>query len=470
MEASTVPVAGRNPVVRLFLAGRLAARPAFLRMLALSGDPGARLLGVPPERAYAEYERIRARGPLVPSRLGVLICTSYALCEEILRDPRFGVRDLDDLPAAQDPLDAVVAGPTDLSLLSLDEPDHSRLRRVAAPAFRPRVIRGRAAQVEEIAERLLADVARDGSPAPFDLVTRFALPFPVAVIDDLLGVPAEDAAHFARYGRAVATSLDGLTSVGHAAEVHDATVQLTRIFERLAAQRRASPGEDVVSRLVVAEGGGEVTAVELLALCRLLLLAGFETTVNLVGNAVHALLGRPGAWEELVADPRTAPAVVEETLRHDPPVQMTIRVAKEDVLLAGELLPAGTAVIPVLAAAGRDPLVHRDPDRFDPARFRAPPPDAAPGAGAQHPGHLAFSAGPHHCLGAPLARLEAEVALTALARHFPNLQPAGQPRRRRGTTLRGFTHLPVRGGEAPRTVNLTALELDVPARHDEPFR
>jgi hypothetical protein len=366
------------------------------------------------------YRDLRARGDVLPTRLGNWLTTSHAAADAVLRDRRFGVREAGVEYGPQ---------PLDLSFLERDPPDHTRLRRLAAPAFTPRRIADRRARVEQVTaglvDALVADARRGGA---VDLVAGLAAPLPIAVITDLLGIPDADAATFARYGTTIGSALDGVRSLRHARELMTAQAALTRILDDLVARRRADPQDDLVGRLVAAEGD-TLTAEELLTMCRLLLVAGFETTVNLVGNAVRALLAEPEQWQALRADPGLAGAAVEETLRHDPPVQRTGRVAHEPLDLAGRPVRRGQWVIALIGAAGRDPLAHRDPDRFDLRR-------------SQRTEHLAFSAGIHYCVGAPLARLEAEVALATLAERA-DLRPAGRVTYRAGTTIRGLARLPV---------------------------
>jgi len=425
-QVAVDPLAGTAGRART--AVRLYGAQAVVRFLRLTGDPVAHLVSAGPgDDAYAIQERIRARGPVVRSRLGVHAVTSRELCEHVLRHPDFGVRDDRGATAGADGITEVAAAPLAGSLLDLDPPDHTRIRRIAAPAFRPRAMREYADRVEAIVHRLLDPLEGRGR---FDLMTDFASPFPVTVISGLLGVADVDTARFARMGTVVGQSLDGVSSLRHADDLRAASAELAELFVGLAQDRRAAPSEDVVGLLARAETEGRLSRAELISSCGLLLLAGFETTVNLIGNGVAALMADRSLWERLVADPGLAPRVVEETLRQDPPVQLTARIAQAGVELGGRRLPAGSTVLPLLAAANRDPAVFRDPARFDLDR-------------EGEPEHLAFSSGIHYCLGAPLARMEGEIAFRALATRFPDLRPAGRPRRRRGVTLRGFAGYPV---------------------------
>ncbi len=404
-----------------------AARSA-LWVLARSGDPLAQVLE--PDRdtdAPALYERMRARGPVHRSRTGSLIVTSHALCSAVLRDPRFRVRDSAGRPAEFDPLSPDVGSALTGSFLEQDPPDHTRLRRLVAPAFRPRLVRGYRERITATAHELLETAARRGT---FDLVADLAAPLPIRVITDLLGVPDVDVERFARYGAVVGSALGGIWSARQAAELRAATGDLEALFVRLHRERAGAPGDDVLSLLGAAHGAGQLDLTELVAACGLLLIAGFETTVNLIGNAVVALHDHPEQWALLRAEPDRAVAAVEETLRYDPPVQLTVRVPHEEVELGGVRVGADQRVVLVLAAAGRDPQVHPDPLRFDITR-------------EQTVEHLAFGSGIHYCLGAPLARLEGEIALRVLAERLPELRVTGPLRHRPGGAIRGYRAVPL---------------------------
>jgi P450-derived glycosyltransferase activator len=365
---------------------------------------------------YPLYERLRAHGPLVRSRVGPWVTTNHRVCNAVLRDRRFGVAP-----------DGAEAG--GLSFLEMNPPDHTRLRRLVAPAFSPRKMAGYTALIEKTVHRLLDELPPDGR---FDLVPAFAAPLPITVISDLLGVPTDRAAQFARWGATIGTALDGVKGVRHLRALLQANAGLERLFEQLFEQRRREPAEDVISSVVAAEGDA-IAPAEMVPICVLLFIAGFETTVNLVSNAVLALLAHPEQWAALRADPALAAGAVEEVLRYDPPVQRTGRVALGDVELDGVTVRRGEYVVTLTAAANRDPDAYPDPARFDITR-------AAPVE------HLAFSSGIHYCLGAPLARIEAAVALAALAERLPGLRVTGRVVRRNASTIRGPLHLPVVAG------------------------
>ncbi|WP_328470310.1 cytochrome P450 [Actinoplanes sp. NBC_00393] len=405
-----------------FAAALYARRLGFTYHGYVRRDPMARLQLKPGrEDPYLIYERIRAGGDLVPTRLGNYVTASHPVCNAVLRDRRFGVR------AAELTGRAAPDQQVDMSFLDKDPPDHTRLRRLAQPAFSPRQMTGYAARIEQrVGELLGAAAAKDD----FDLVSEFAAPLPITVITDLLGVPDADAERFARHGATIGSALDGIRSLRHGARLKAASDELDDVFAKLFVLRRAQPTDDLVSRILAAEGD-KIQSHELLPMCRLLLVAGFETTVNLIGNAVNALLDHPDQWEALCADPAgLAGPAIEETLRWDPPVQRTARCATEEVELAGRTVRRGQFVVTLLAAANRDPAVYPQPGRFD--IHRTPSVD-----------HLAFSSGIHYCVGAPLARLEAAIALRLLAERMPGLRRAGAVRRRNAGIIRGPIHFPV---------------------------
>ena len=408
-------VTGRAAVQAAGLEWQLQrARARRLARVYLWRDPTARL-GLPATRVdpYPVYRQLRQLGTLVRGRGGQWVTASHPVSEQLVRDRRLGVRE------------EVEPAPSGLSFLELNPPDHTRLRRLAAPAFAPARIRGYRARIEATVHRLLDRLEASGGG---DLISGFAAPLPIAVITDLLGVPDADAGRFAHYGAVLGGGLDGVRSLRHARELEACNDALAHLFEELLALRRREPADDVISAIVSVEGE-QVRPDEMVPLCALLLIAGFETTVNLVGNGVMALLSHPEQWRALCDEPGLAAKAVEETLRWDAPVQSTGRVALEPVEIDGRRLDKGTWVNVLLGGANRDPAVFARPDRFDISRGSAE--------------HLAFSGGIHHCLGRPLARLEGAVAFEALAARLPGLYLAGPGRRRDTFVLRGWEELPV---------------------------
>jgi P450-derived glycosyltransferase activator len=371
------------------------------------------------DNPYPLYERLRERGPLIRSRVGPWVTTSHRVCNRVLRDRQFGAAlDGEEAPSADG-----------LSFLNMNPPDHTRLRRLAAPAFSPKRMTGYTALIEKTVQQLLDELPRRGE---FDLVSDFAAPLPIAVISDLLGVPTTHADRFAAWGATIGTALDGVKGVRHLRALLKANAGLEQLFRDLFEQRRRQPAEDVVSTLIAAEGE-QISPEEMVPICVLLFIAGFETTVNLISNGVMALLAHPEQWSALHADPTLAGAAVEEVLRYDAPVQRTGRVVLTDTELDGIPVRRGETVIVLTGAANRDPSVYTDPARFDITREPAAE-------------HLAFSSGIHYCLGAPLARIEGAMALGALAERLPDLRQAGRVVRRNAGTIRGPLRLPVAVG------------------------
>lgn len=292
------------------------------------------------------------------------------------------------------------------SFLSLDPPDHTRLRRLVSKAFTPRTIARLEPRIRAITDELLTAA---GAAGHLEVVSQLAYPLPVRIISELLGVPISDHPRFAGWSARLAHSLQPGFGVAPEeaqarAEAADAaSEEFAAYFRELIAMRRAQPEADLLSAMIAAEDAGDqLTEDELIATCVLLLVAGHETTVGLISNALLALLRHPDQFALLRERPDLASAAVEETLRYDAPVQLTGRVARGGLQVGTVQAPDGALVMLLLAAAGRDPEVYAEPDRFDIQR------------GASN--HLAFAAGPHFCLGAPLARLEATIAVGQIAR------------------------------------------------------
>jgi cytochrome P450 len=403
-----------------FLAGMYRERARIYYSAHVRGDLFSRLvLPNGQHDPYQIYEEMRAQGAVLPTRLGNYTTTSHRLCNEVLRSRKFGPSPDDDSE------DLAHQAGLDLSLLELNPPDHTRIRRLAAPAFTPRRMARYADLVDQAIQQQLDQCERDRE---FDLMASFASPLPIAVMTHLLGLPNEPE-KFRWLGSTIAQALDGIWSLGQARTLAAADAQLRATFSELLERRVLEPGDDLVSALV-AEQGRAITTTELAALVRLLLIAGFETTVNAIGSGMRWLMADREQWELLVADPGRAPAVAEEVLRFDPPVQQTARVAHQPVQVGDVVVARNQWVITLLAAANRDPEVYPEPNRFD--ITRESPVE-----------HLAFSGGIHYCLGSPLARLELSQAIRALAERFPSIRQAGPITMRPGTTLRGPLRFPV---------------------------
>ncbi|WP_405059673.1 cytochrome P450 [Kribbella sp. NBC_01505] len=357
------------------------------------------------------------------------LSTDYAVCNAILRDHRrFGVRPAGD----PGPTSPDTSGNTfDLGFLEREPPDHTRLRQLAAPAFRPKMMAGYAERIAEFTRDLITGIERKAADGrPFDLIADFAAPLPIGVITTLMGIPDADVHRLSEHGTVVGSALSGIDSPEEAAALATANAELHELFSELIALKRAHPADDVISYLVAATPDG-ITPYELQTTARLLLIAGFETTVNLIGNGIATLLDHPDQWELLRTEPERAPAVVEEVLRFAPPVQNTSRFVHEAVSIGGAEVPAGSWIMLILAAANRDPGVFSDPAVFDITRPRQAE-------------HLSFASGIHYCLGAPLARLEAQIAFTELATRLPKLQRSEDaPTWRKSRVIRGYSTLPL---------------------------
>ncbi|WP_172800504.1 cytochrome P450 [Mycobacterium sp. IS-1496] len=382
---------------------------------------------------YPLYADLRAAGPLVLPSANLVVFSSFADCDEVLRHPASASDRLKSTVAQREIAAGAVARPFGApGFLFLDPPDHTRLRRLVSSAFVPRVVKALEPEIVSLVDALLDAVAAKGE---FDVVADLAYPLPVAVICRLLGVPLEDEPQFSRASALLAQSLDPFVTVaGQAAQGFEQRLEagqwLRGYLRELIGKRRVEPRDDLISGLIAAEeAGDQLTEDEIVATCNLLLVAGHETTVNLIANAILAMLRHPDQWGALAADPQRVSAVAEETLRYDPPVQLVGRIAAEDMTVNGVTVPKGDCMLLLLAAAHRDPDAFERADAFDPDRA--------------HLRHLGFGKGPHFCLGAPLARLEAAVALSAVTARFPDARLAADPVYKPNLTLRGMDTLPV---------------------------
>jgi cytochrome P450 len=321
------------------------------------------------------------------------------------------------------------------SMLVVDPPEHTRYRRLVSKAFTARRVGRMGDRVEAVAIRLLDELAAHGSGS-FDLVDRYAARLPVAVIADLLGVPERDHQQLLEWGNLAAVTLDPGLSWRQFRASEAALREMHHWFAGHVARLRREPGDDLLSQVSLVTGPDALTETELHQVGLLVLGAGFETTVNLIGNAVAQLDAHPEQLALLRADPDGWANAVDEVLRIDSPVQLTMRAALRDTVVGadrpagGVPVSKGEAVLVYLGGANRDPAVFSEPATFDVTRTNA-----------DH--HLSFSAGVHYCLGASLARLEATVGLRLLYQRFPDLRVAGAPVRRETRVLRGYAALPV---------------------------
>jgi len=382
---------------------------------------------------YPVYTQFRDRGPLQLPEANLTVFSTYRDCEEVLRHPS-SASDRLKSTIAQRRIAAGVAprplGPP--GFLLLDPPDHTRLRKLVSKAFVPKVVNALQPDITALVGGLLDRIAEQGR---FDVISDLAYPLPVAVICRLLGVPLEDEPKFSHASALLAQSLDPF--VAFTGELPDGIEERMRAgrwlrdyLRGLIEQRRSHPGDDLMSALIaVEESGDQLAEEEIVASCNLLLIAGHETTVNLIANAILAMLRHLRQWAALGADAGRASAVVEETLRYDPPVQMVGRIAADDMTIGDTHVVKGDIMMLLLAAGQRDPAEFQRPETFDPDRGTLR--------------HLAFGRGPHFCLGAPLARLEASVALPAVTARFPSARLDGEPVYKPNVTLRGLSTLAV---------------------------
>ena len=379
---------------------------------------------------YPTYHRLRAEDPVHYSPLGFWVLTRYEDVAAVLRDARFIKEPLAALVAAR--FGSEVPRGVGLSMLDRDPPDHTRLRSLVSKAFTPRVVEGLRPRIQEIVDGLIARAEAAGS---MDLIEEFAYPIPVNVICEMMGVPVQDHERFKGWSLDIARGLDSIwlppdseIPRRSAAARH----AISDYFRELIAQRRASPRGDLLSALIAAEEAGDkLNEEELLATCILILIAGHETTVNLIGNGVLALLRNPEELRRLRATPGLITTAVEELLRYDGPVQRTARVASDDATIGGHTIRKGEMVMPFIGAADRDPAHFPEPDRLDLSRADNR--------------HIAFGWGIHFCLGAPLARVEGQIAINTLVRRLPRLAFVSDTvEYRQSLTLRGLKALPVK--------------------------
>ncbi len=402
-----------------------------------TADPRGLLVRLldPSNRAdpYSVYREILAAGPLLVPDGHLVVFSSFQDCGDVLRHPSSASDRLKSSVAQREIAKGAEPRPFGQpGFLFLDPPDHTRLRKLAQQAFAPKRVRALEADIVTLVDGLLDEAA---GAEGFDAVADLAYPLPVAVICRMLGVPIADEPEFGRASALLAQGLDPfITFTGELpesfAERMTAGHWLRGYIAGLVEDRRFAPQDDLISALIAAEeDGDQLTTEEIVATCNLLLIAGHETTVNLIANAILTMVREPGHWTALAEDPDRAAVIIEETLRYDPPVQLAGRIAAEQMTIGGVTVPKGDTMMLLLAAGHRDPAAFDRPDDFDPSR--------------EDLRHLAFGHGVHFCLGAPLARLEAKVALSAVTARFPNARLAAEPVYKPNVTLRGLASLPL---------------------------
>ncbi len=380
---------------------------------------------------YPSYEVLRAAGPFPPGPLNLRLVPRYAECNAILQNPAWShAEEPELLHPGSDILDLPA------SFLWMEPPDHTRLRGLVSKAFTLRTIENLRPRVEQVVDELVDQAVAAGE---VDLIEALAYPLPLTMICELLGVPADDHPTVRRMSEGIARGLDPdvLLTPEEVAARTEAAREFIEFFGALIAQRRAQPRDDLISALAAVEAEGDrLAAHEMLATLVVLVVAGHETTVNLVGNGVLALLRNPDQFALLRDNPDLAGPAVDELLRYDAPSQLTTRVATREIELSGHTFVPGDGVMVMLGSANRDPHAFDEPDRLDLTRYTGRD-------GVNR--HMSFGIGLHYCIGAPLVRLEMEIALRALAGRAPAIELlADPPVYRPNLVVRGMTELPVR--------------------------
>jgi cytochrome P450 len=379
---------------------------------------------------YPTYAHLRALGPVHPDEAApIWHVVGYQEVQAALRDPRLAAdRSSWFLSAEQRHVYPVLARVLPDMVVFVDPPRHTRLRGLINRAFTPRVVAGMRVRMQAIVDALLARVAASGE---LDVILDLAVPLPMLVIAELLGVAKDDRERLKAWSDEFAVFIGGPTDHAGVARAEQAIRELRDYFAEAVARWRSEPGENLISGLIAAEERGDaLTPDELLATCVILLFAGHETTTNLIGNGLLALLRHPEQLCRLRDEPELMEPAIEELLRYDSPAQMTTRLASDDLTLGGAQIGRGELVKLWLGAANRDPARFPEPDRLDLGRIDNR--------------HLAFGYGVHFCVGAALARLEGQVAIATLIERFPNLALTCEPLAYHGTQVfRALKRLPI---------------------------
>lgn len=379
---------------------------------------------------YPKYAALRRQDPVHWSPLmESWVISRYHHVDMILRDAKRFSSDPRYRQRTRRSRNDAIESPGGQNMLFLDPPEHTRLRALVSPAFTPQAVAALQARIQGIIDVLLDDIP---DPTGFDLMAVLASPLPVIVMATLLGIPTQDRAQFKHWSDRRSRLLEPTLTAPELREANLAAHAMDAYFREIIAQRRLAPQDDLISTLVAAEEAGEkLTLDEVLVMLRLLLIAGNETTTNLIGNGMLALLRHPEQLQLLRETPALMEQAIEELLRYDTPVQVDARNVREDVDIGGRHMTKGQGIVLLLGAANHDAEVFSHPERLDLTRREAP--------------HLSFGRGVHYCLGAPLARLEARLTLTALLQRFPSLQlQTDAPCFKDNVVLRGLRTLPLR--------------------------
>ena len=364
---------------------------------------------------YPIYRELRSTDPVHRMRLvKAWALTRYEDVERVLRDDKRFCNG-----------DRILVKTIPLSLLDMDPPEHTRVRALVSKAFTPRAVSRLEGRIREITDRLLDEVA---GRRQFDVIAALGYPLPITVIAEMLGVRSKDMGAFEGWSNTLALAVDPILGGKQVEAIKRAAEQVYAYFEGIIAERRREPRDDLVTALIMAEETGErLTHEEMLSVMLLLLVAGNETTRNLIGNGILALLRNPAQLQRLRDDRGLLDPAVDELLRYDSPVQVDGRAAREDVEIGGKRIRAGDVVISVLGAANRDPEAFDDPESLD--------------VGRRGNSHLSFGRGVHYCLGGPLAIMEARLALAGLLDRYSSIRLAVEPEYREGVALRGVERL-----------------------------
>lgn len=405
-------------------------------------EPPATVLGLDPfapgfyENPYEQYANLRESDPVHKSEFGLWLVTRWEDVHALLRRPGMSVEDSNVAGEnRRDRLAAQVEGRQprkSLAILNIDPPDHTRIRRLVSKAFTPRAVELIRARATQLVDEILGDLAtREG---PVDLVSELAFPLPFQVISEMLGMPDGDREQLRAWSHTVTQVLDPILAMQHTAEIFEAIDHMRDVVDEAIRWKRGrlEEDDDLLAALIRAEEDGDVLSdQELIENVVLLYLAGHETTVNLIGNGVNALLNHRDQLERLVADPGLDVNAIEELLRFDSPVQFSRRIALEPIEIGGFTIGPGEFAMTCLGAANHDPRKFgEDAHHLDLSRENARE-------------HVSFGSGVHHCLGAALARLEGQEVLGRLVRRFPGIERAGTPTHNGRLVLRGYDHLPV---------------------------